>query len=127
LGQLACSGQLCQKQPSTNTATIWDGKTRSGRVFTCATTARSRRKRKPRRWSAERIARSGAVSLRPRRLIRWETPGDEGTGRAEAILDATVPNGILGDADNRNAIQVLVVQSRSWSGTRRGWSSPGSR
>lgn len=62
-GRVPWSGQLCQKHPSTMTATRADGNTRSAVRRTFATGCRCTRYRRPLWCSAERKASSAAVPL----------------------------------------------------------------
>jgi hypothetical protein len=62
LGVVPCSGQECQKHPSTKTATRAAGKTASAWQRSPGTSAACFRNRRPRRCSADRTATSGAVS-----------------------------------------------------------------
>lgn len=61
---MPCSGQPCQKHPSTNTATLARLKTRSARRFRSGSGLASTRNRSPRACTARRTAISGAVSRR---------------------------------------------------------------
>ena len=70
-----CSGQLCQKQPSTKTAIRARGKTMSARRRDFVRTGTSIRNRSPRRWSAERSLVSGSVSRRDTAFIRFDVAG----------------------------------------------------
>jgi hypothetical protein len=65
-GRVPCSGQPCQKQPSTNSATRRFGNTTSARTGRCPGTrmGRSTRNRKPRLCNADRTASSVRVSRR---------------------------------------------------------------
>ncbi len=69
LGVCPCSGQECQKHPSTKTATRRLGKTMSGRTLRPdASTGASTRNRQPWRCNVDRKSSSGFVSRR--RLAR---------------------------------------------------------
>lgn len=63
-GSVLCSGQPCQKQPSTNTATRCDGNVTSARRRGISGTGRSTRYRKPRACSKRRSIISASVSRR---------------------------------------------------------------
>ena len=80
-GLVPCSGQACQKQPSTNTATLRLVKAISGRTQRAG---RSRRKslryRYPIACSARRRAISGLVSVRRFPCMFRDRPGVSGYG-----------------------------------------------
>lgn len=94
VGRTPCSLQPCQKQPSTNTASLWRENTMSARRRECSDAgATSTRYRSPSRCSSRRSASSGAVSrFLDSTCIRRRTPaelagGDTGTRR-------TTPTGL---------------------------------
>lgn len=80
LGSVPCSGQRCQKQPSTNTAIRRRGKTMSARRRRPGSGAVSTLYLRPRRWSSRRSASSGSVSRLGIRWNRSRTFCDAGTG-----------------------------------------------
>jgi hypothetical protein len=73
-GNVPWSGQRCQKQPSTSTATRAAGNTMST-LRRRPSTARSTRNLSPSRWSSRRSASSGRVSRRGCEDIRALTSG----------------------------------------------------
>lgn len=81
LGHVACWGQPCQKQPSTNTASLTRVKAMSIVRRGKPVTGRPTRYRSPSRCRARRSANSGSVSFRRWRCIRPLTPAELGTGR----------------------------------------------
>ena len=104
-GREPWSGHLCQKQPSTNTATRPLGRTMSTRLRALGPRGRSIRKRSPILWSALRRASSGRVSRRACDDIRALTskPGGVITGEsvvgvapAESTPQACHPRAALG-------------------------------
>lgn len=78
-GHVACSGQPCQKHPSTKTATRDGPKTMSGRRRRSASTGRSTRNRRPRACNSRRSASSGFVSRLPVRDRRSLTADEDVT------------------------------------------------
>jgi hypothetical protein len=75
LGCEPCSGQACQKQPSTNTATLRLVNAMSGRTRRSGRSSlKSFRYRYPRAWSAARSASSGLVSRRRFAFMFAERP-----------------------------------------------------
>jgi hypothetical protein len=76
-GAVLCSGQRCQKHPSTKTASFARVKITSGRPGSSAPCVR---KRSPRRCSSLRKTRSGPVSLRGILDICLATCAERGTG-----------------------------------------------
>lgn len=81
-GQVPCSGQPCQKQPSMKTAVLEPGNTMSTVLRLSANSRHWRRKRRPRRCSSERRARSPGLSLcrvRDIRLLVFAETGSEGS------------------------------------------------
>ena len=74
-GSVACSGQTCQKQPSTKTATFGRVKSRSARRRGKSGRGESTRKRRPWACRIRRSAISGPVSRRRWRLMRRLTSG----------------------------------------------------
>ncbi len=90
-GQVACLGQACQKQPSTNAASRALGKTRS--TLTGREAVRSRtcfRYRKPRAWRARRTASSGAESVGRLESMERRTPGLDAHDRPRLPSGATI-------------------------------------
>lgn len=87
LGDVPCSGQRCQKHPSTNTARRALVNTTSARRRTPGNGARSTRYRSPRACSSRRSANSGAVSRERCRRNRLRTASELGA-RAEEAADA---------------------------------------
>src|SRR5580698_859783 len=89
LGLEPCSGQACQKHPSTNTATLRRVNATSGRT---RRSGRSRRKslryRYPSACSAARSASSGLVSVRRFAFMFAVTPADVGKGYGFAAVPA---------------------------------------
>jgi hypothetical protein len=75
-----CSGQPCQKQPSTNTATRSTVKTTSGVNRTPGSTFACFRNRRPRRCRADRSATSGAVSRLLLACIDARVAGEDAGG-----------------------------------------------
>lgn len=70
-----CSGQPCQKQPSTTTATWARGNTRSAVRRSSGTGRRETKYRRPRRCSSRRSASSGFVSRPLFACFPRRTPG----------------------------------------------------
>ena len=89
-GTLPCSGQLCQKQPSTKSARRARVKTTSARRRRTGTGRKSTRYLRPRACNADRTAISGFVSRPrlPRILLR--TAGDDAhePGGGRHLVDA---------------------------------------
>jgi hypothetical protein len=82
-GLVPCSGHPCQKQPSTNTASLARGKTMSGRIGRLCAKGRigwSTRKRRPEAKRADRSRFSGRVSRRRLPCIVARTAGLEALG-----------------------------------------------
>lgn len=79
-GQVACSGQPCQKQPSTNTATLAREKTMSARRRTPRMGETSTRNRSPRRCNNERMSFSGLVSRLRLARMRFRASMEEAWG-----------------------------------------------
>lgn len=72
-GFVPCSGQPCQKHPSTKTATCTLVKAMSIVRRRCPGSGKTTRYRRPRLWSSRRRASSAAVSRRLAVLIRLDT------------------------------------------------------
>lgn len=70
VGQVACSGQLCQKQLSTNNARRASLKTMTGQRHAATRTERSTQYLNLRAWRAWRSSSSGLMSRRPVRATR---------------------------------------------------------
>lgn len=117
------SGHLCQKHPSTNTATLRVLNTMSGEHRRPCTGATCFRKRSPRRCSSERTIRSTSLSaVLPR--ITADTAGDDGAGER---LFAGIKQTLAGEPERRQA-GVLKAPARRWVDTiveRRGMDVPG--
>ena len=79
-GHVACSGQPCQKHPSTNTASRSRGNTMSARRRTPERIERSTLNLSPRRCSSDRKASSGDVSRRRVTFMRRRTSAEEAAG-----------------------------------------------
>ena len=79
-GEVPCSGQRCQKQPSTKTATRDRRNTRSGRIRPIWGRSMFTRYRSPLRYSSCRMAISGAVLLFLTRLIWADLVREGGVG-----------------------------------------------
>lgn len=93
-GRTPCSEQPCQKHPSTKTATRARGNATSGRgAERPAPSFRSTRNRSPRRWSADRRARSGVVSLRRFARMTARTAGLEAGGGVGSLTQEQVWRG----------------------------------
>jgi hypothetical protein len=93
-GMVEWSGHMCQKQPSTYTATRARGNTTSAAPRSSRIGRMPTRYLRPRRWRARRRAISGAVSLRAWRDIRRRTESSMGAGRSVGIAN--------GDAHDRS-------------------------
>ncbi len=92
LGCCPCTGQECQKHPSTNTANRLLTNTMSGltRLFP-VWIARSTRNLRPRRCSADRNCSSGVVSLRRLARIVTEAAALDGLGASKILLSFKGP------------------------------------
>jgi hypothetical protein len=91
LGCVPCTGQECQKQPSTYMATRTGPRTTSARDLISGIGARSTRKRNPRRCNSERRASSGAVSRLPTRDISALLAGDGCVRRVGLVMLTPTP------------------------------------
>jgi hypothetical protein len=80
LGQVPCFGQPCQKQPSTNTATLARGKTRSASRRMPATGRRWMKNLMPLRWRTERSCISHSVLCRACADMRRLTAAVDASG-----------------------------------------------
>jgi hypothetical protein len=81
VGDTPCSGQRCQKQPSTKIATLALVKTMSALTLVAlATIGIPTRNLRPTRWRADRNASSGLVSAFRFARITAEAPADVGSG-----------------------------------------------
>jgi hypothetical protein len=87
LGCTPCSGQRCQKHPSTITRTRGPGNTTSARHRTPGTGALFLKKRRPRRCSAERSRTSGRVSELRLPCMAARTPRLLGGGAGGRLRD----------------------------------------
>lgn len=86
-GRRPCSGQQCQKQPSTKTATRARVKTMSGRGRPLGRSSRtSTRYRRPAVCKSDRMARSGLVSRRLIAAMLRDRPGVGGVEPEAAVL-----------------------------------------
>lgn len=108
-GEVPWTGQLCQKQPSTKTATRAPPKTRSARRLTPVIGARSTRNLKPRRCSALRRANSGRVSRCRCLFILRNASGDEAGGVPTPSLWRVLEPRELGVVEVGNSPDHLVV------------------
>src|SRR6202034_4050054 len=94
LGLEPCSGQACQKQPSTNTATLRRVNATSGRTRRSGRASpKSLRYRYPSACSAARSASSGLVSVRRLAFMFAVTAAEAGNGYglAPAPVDTPAP------------------------------------
>jgi hypothetical protein len=89
-GQVACSGQACQKHPSTKTATRAEENTRSARRLTVGMGLWSIRKRSPRRCNSDLSATSAGVSRRFVACIRRLTRADDAGGRSLSPVERRI-------------------------------------
>jgi len=103
LGWVAWIGQQCQKQPSTYTATLDRGNSRSARRRRPGRGARSTWKRRPRRCSSRRRPSSGAVSRRRWARRRLRVAADGGSGGS-----SHPPGGGAFDAGGEDIAGVVV-------------------
>ena len=126
-GQVACSGQACQKQPSTNTATFSRGNAMSIRRLRYPSSGRWRRNLSPIAKSRRRSSTSGVVSARLASLIRRLTLGSLATialARAGdwVIAGSTTRNIVFGSGASRPARRlawtrlgpIRQLHSRPW-------------
>lgn len=112
LGAVPCCGQLCQKQPSTKTATRRRVKSRSARRLKPLTgSGASTRYRNPSRCRARRNCNSGLVPTRFCVRIRADAAASRGRG-----LDGVEPRVVLtGHAANH----IVVVETIPYGRSRR--------
>lgn len=113
LGAEPCSGQPCQKHPSTKTATRARVKTRSARRRSPGIGWQSTRYRSPSPCTRRRMIISGAVSRRLWLSIRRRMTSDDAGG-----LDALEPLPIQrGRATNHLIVMVVIARRRRrWHG-----------
>lgn len=83
-GQVPCSGQPCQKQPSTKTAILARLKTTSARLGESSSGLASREYRSPIAWSSFRMRNSAGVSRCGVARIRFRTIGEDAGGRVNS-------------------------------------------
>ena len=83
-GMCPCSGQECQKHPSTNTATLEGRNTTSALRGRSLSGRASTLYRRPIRWSSRRKLTSAGVSRRRTFCMRCRTCSDDAGGRAAA-------------------------------------------
>lgn len=113
-GQVPWTGQACQKQPSTKTATLAPLKARSA-LRREPGNGQSTRKRKPSPCTADRSASSQEVSRRRVDFIRCPAAGDDGGGgvprrRLTGTLDVLEPLLVeLGEAMDGHLVVVDVT------------------
>lgn len=93
-GSVPCTGQRCQKHPSTNTATRCRRKTMSARHRSPRTGASCLRKRNPRRCISDRSAASGAVSAPRLASIVARAAGEEAEG-VEGLMGAAIRRDVM--------------------------------
>lgn len=90
LATVWCSGQPCQKQPSTNTATRARGNTRSAVRRSSGIGRRETKYRRPRRCSSRRNASSGFVSRPLFACIPRRTPGLDAQESLASLMRSTM-------------------------------------
>lgn len=90
-GRVAWIGHPCQKQPSTNTASLQVGKRASAKHRRVATGRRCLKNRRPSRWSFCLMRLSGPVSRGLFDCIERRTPGDDAHDSLEWLISTISP------------------------------------
>lgn len=111
-GRVACSGQECQKHPSTKIATLARVKAMSIERRFIPGMDQATRYRRPLACRSLRIETSGPVSLRRCLLIRADTPGELGEG-----MVATPERYPLSPVPDTEIVIICSPTSR-WEGAR---------